>query len=485
MNKLRTLIYACLVIGGIAISNFTFAQYGHGHRASTADAIPKNIIILFADGTTSSQYEFGRYSSALLRQQPFAVTDVVMAKGHYQLMKTESANYFVTDSAAAASAMSIGYKVNNGAISITPDGNTPPTLMKVAKDKGKRIGLLSTAPIYDASPAAFSVHAKSRRDNELIVNQYLELAPDVLMGGGSSYFLPNTLAGGKRIDGKNIIEAFQAKGYQYINTTEQLNQISSSKLLGLFAEEDLDYEIDRNPQEVPSLSQMLAGALNVLNQGSKKGNNKGFVLFAENENTDSAGHQNDVAALMRDLWAFDDAVKVALEFQRRNPDTLVIVTGDHETGGFSPTYGRKNLGPAGSVNYLNVKIEQLKLIERYKMSLNEFSQKFKAKAKQTTSSSDLNTYLNVLLQDNFPDLVLDDDLREKILNQGQLNPNSNYLPSNILALAIARQTGFYWGSSGHTPTPITVAAIGPGAQLFKGFDDNTAFAVKLRRLMGQ
>jgi len=450
-----------------------------------ANSKPKNIIILFADGTTSSQYEFGRYSSALLRQQTFAVTDVVMAKGHYQLMKTESANYFVTDSAAAASAMSIGYKVNNGAISITPDGKTPPTIMQLAKDVGKRIGLLSTAPIYDASPAAFSVHAKSRRDNELIVNQYLELAPDVLMGGGSNFFLPNTVQGGKRQDGKNVIEAFQGKGYQYINKPEQLNQIQSAKLLGLFADEDLDYEIDRNIQETPNLAQMVTAALQVLTKDAKLGKNKGFVLFAENENTDSAGHQNDVAALMRDLWAFDDAVKVALEFQKQNPDTLVIVTGDHETGGFSPTYGRKNLGPAGNTNYLNVNIDQLKQIERYKISLKEFSDRFKAKAKQTSNNAELSTHLNTLLQDNFPGLVLDNDLREKILTQGQLNPNSNYLPSNILGLAIARQTGFYWGTAGHTPAPITVAAIGPGSQVFKGFDDNTAFAIKLRRLITQ
>lgn len=475
MYKLRAFICGCLVLWGIAISSF----------ASAADAMPKNIIILFADGTTSSQYEFGRYSSSLLRQQSFAITDVVMSQGQYQLMKTESANYFVTDSAAAASAMSTGHKVNNGSISTTPDGNTPSTIMKVAKDKGKKIGLLSTASIYDASPAAFSVHAKSRRENDWIVDQYLELAPDVLMGGGANYFLPNTIAGGKRQDGKNVIEAFQAKGYQYINTPNQLNQIKSSKVLGLFAEEDLDYEIDRNSKETPSLSQLLKAALQVLNRDSKQGKDKGFVLFAENENTDSAGHQNDVAALMRDLWVFDDAVKVALEFQKQNPDTLVIVTGDHETGGYSPTYGRKNSGAAGGTNYLNVKIEQLKQIESYKISLSEFSKRFKAKAKATTSSYDLNAYLNVLLNENFPGLVLDDDLREKILSQGQLNPNSNYLPANILALAIARQTGFYWGSSGHTPAPITVAAIGPGAQIFKGFDDNTAFAGKLRRLMGR
>ena len=451
--------------------------------AQTDQGKPKNIIILFADGTTNSQYEFGRYSSVQLRQQSFAVTDVVMANGHYQLMKTESANYFVTDSAAAASAMSTGYKVNNGAISVTPDGKSPPTLMQIAKQNGKRIGLISTAPIYDASPAAFSVHAKSRRDNESIVNQYVELAPDVLMGGGLNYFLPKTLIGGKRQDDQNMVEIFKAKGYQYISTPVELNLVRNNKLLGLFAEEDIDYEIDRNPQEMPSLAQMVTAGLKVLN--AKQAKDQGFVLFAENENTDSAGHQNDVAALMRDLWAFDDAVKVALEFQKKNPNTLIIVTGDHETGGFSPTYGRKNLGPAGPSNYQNVTPTQLKQIERYTMSLNEFSEKFKIKVKQGASGSELNVYLDKLLQEGFPGLVLEDDLRDKILNSGQLEPNSNYLPSNILAVAIARQTGFYWGTSGHTPTPITVAAIGPGSQVFKGVDDNTAFAAKLRQLIGK
>ena len=449
--------------------------------AQTHRQQPQNIIILFADGTTSSQYEFGRYSSQLLRQQGFAITDVVMAKGSFQLMKTESANYFVTDSAAAASAMSTGQKVNNGAISVTPDGKSPVTLMKFAKDNGKRIGLISTAPIYDASPAAFSVHAKSRRDSEAIVNQYLQLEPDVLMGGGADFFIPSTTDGGKRADGKNIILAFQERGYQYVHSPDDLTNLRKSKVLGLFANEDIDYEIERNPKEAPSLSQMLDAGLRALSQNTNP--SKGFILFIENENTDSAGHHNDVASLMRDLWAFDDAVKLALDFQKRNPNTLIIVTGDHETGGFSPTYGRKNFGPAGNANYLNIDIQQLKLIEQFKMSLNEFTTQFKSKIKQGSSKSELNSFLNHLLEENFPGLNLDDDLREKIIGQDQLSPNSNYLPANILGLAIARQTGFYWGTSGHTPAPITVAAIGPGSSIFKGYEDNTSFALKLRRLI--
>jgi alkaline phosphatase len=449
--------------------------------AQTNPSNPKNIIILFADGTSNSQYEFGRYTSTQLRNQPFALTDVILAKGQYQLMKTESANYFVTDSAAAASAMSTGYKANNGAISVTPDDKYPITLLSLAKESGKRIGMVSTAPIYDASPAAFSVHAKSRQNSELIVNQYVELMPEVLMGGGADYFLPKSASSGKRIDNKNIINVLKERGFQCINSPSQIDSINGSKVLGLFAEEDIDFEIDRNHQEAPSFAQMVSAALKTLNV--KQAKDRGFVLFAENENTDTAGHHNDVAALMRELWAFDDAVKVALEFQKRNPDTLIIVTGDHETGGFSPTYGRKNLGPAGPNNYQNIDLAKLRQIESYTMSLKEFSEKFTAKAKTGASKSELELYFDSLVKEGFPGLIVDNDLRNLIIENGQLEPNSNYLPSNILALAIARQTGFYWGSSGHTPAPITVAAIGPGSQIFKGYDDNTAFATKLKRLI--
>ena len=467
-----------------AIILAAFLLVSFGVNAQSNSSRPKNIIILFADGTTASQYEFGRYASEKLRQESFAITDIMMSKGYSQLMSTESANYFVTDSAAAASAMSTGYEVNNGAISVTPNGERPETLLKFAKANKKRIGLVSTAPIYDASPAAFSVHAKNRRESELIVNQYLDLSPDILMGGGSDFFLPKSERGGKRSDGKNVIELFKNNGYQYVSNPNELTLIQSPKLLGLFATEDIDFEIDRNPIDTPNLAQMLSAALKALSLPSKSSSiNSGFVLFAENENTDSAGHQNDVAALMRDLWAFDDAVKVALEFQKKNPDTLVIVTGDHETGGFSPTYGRKNLGPAGPNNYLNVGQSELRQIASIKMSLKEFSEKFKAKSKEGASAVELDAYLTLLLQDNFPGIELDADLRKTILAQSQLGANYNYLPSNILAQAIARQTGFYWATSGHTPAPITVAAFGPGSQLFRGYEPNTQFSNKLKKLI--
>src|SRR5690242_5690616 len=110
-----------------------------GGGARTADGTPKNIIIMFADGTAPTQWDFGRYTSKLLRGRPFATTDVVFREGTLGLMTTYPHGAYVTDSAAAASAMSTGFKVENGAVSITPDGKSPRTAMQAAKAAGKRI----------------------------------------------------------------------------------------------------------------------------------------------------------------------------------------------------------------------------------------------------------------------------------------------------------------------------------------------------------
>src|SRR3954462_690998 len=177
-------------------------------------AAPRNIIILFADGVAPTQWEYGRYTSALLRQQPFVTTDVVLKQGVLGLASTYPFGAFVTDSAAAGSAMSTGSKVANGSISMSPHGKPLTTAMQLAKASGKRIGLVTTATIYDATPAAFSAHAKSRADSQTIVDEYLALEPDVLLGGGADYFLPANAAGGKRNEGCDVIAAFRTKGWQ-------------------------------------------------------------------------------------------------------------------------------------------------------------------------------------------------------------------------------------------------------------------------------
>ena len=432
---------------------------------------PKNIIILFADGAAPTQWEFGKYTARHLRNEGFAVTDKVFREGTLGLLSTHPLNSFVTDSAAGASAMSTGHKVNNYSIAMTPDGARLTTLMQAARASGRRIGMVTTATVYDASPAAFSVNMPNRRESQAIVDQYLQLGPDVLLGGGTDYFLP-AKAGGKRKDNLDVIAAFASRGWQVVRDTAALNAATGGRLLGLFSNEDLDLELDRDAAKEPSTAEMTAAAIKAL----ERDNPHGFVLFVENENTDSAGHLNDAAALMRALWAFDQAVQVALDFQRRSPDTLVIVAADHETGGLSPTYAQRDLSSMSGKNRFNSDIPRLKMLDGITLSIAGMIEKL---GKQPTAEK-----LDALLVRHYPGFTLDADLREAILKGRPLERNFPNVVASALSRMVSRQTGVYWGTGGHTTEPVAIGAIGPGAVLFHGYQDNTEFAQHLQRLLG-
>lgn len=466
--KLVMLRFACAAIVVCALALTGCAGLPVGDTKAQA---PKNIVIIFADGVAATQWEFGRYSSKVLRQQPFVSTDLFHDKGVGLLMNSPYGAY-VTDSAAAGSAMATGYKVENAVLSVTPEGKSVRTVMQAAKEKGKRIGLISTAPVYDATPAAFSMNSKSRRDSQPLVDKYLALEPDVMLGGGAEYFLPAGASGGKRKDGKDIIAAFRSKGWQVVMNTAELNAATGTKLIGLFADDAMDFDIESDRAKEPTMAEMTAGALKALSRE----NPNGFVLLVENENTDTAGHNNDAASLMRALWAIDDAVKVALEFQRNSPDTLVIVTGDHETGGLSATYALKDLSSMSSSNRFYFGDEQLKMLAPIKMSFATAAEKLGKKP----SAEDV----DALVAKNFPGFKLDNDLRELIINQKPLERNfAAYIVQNVLGRMVARQTGIYWGTGGHTSEPVLVGSVGPGSDLFRGYQDNTDFGKNLLRLI--
>ncbi|HYH43821.1 MAG TPA: alkaline phosphatase [Burkholderiales bacterium] len=456
------LLLACAVVSGCVAT-------GPAGEART----PKNIIILYGDGAAATQWEFGRYTSRVLRNKSFAITDVIFKEGNVGLLTVHSADSFVTDSAAAATALSTGHKTNNGMAGVTPDGKAVKTVMEAAKASGKRIGLITTAAVHDASPTAFAVHAKSRRDGESIIDQYLALEPDVLMGGGRDFFLPKGKGGGKRTDGRDMLAAFAAKGYQVVQDPAALRTATGPRLLALFSDQDLALEIDRDPKEEPSTAEMTAAAIRILSANSQNG----FVLFVENENIDSAGHRNDAAALVQALWAIDDAAQVALDFRRRAPgDTLVLVTGDHETGGLSVTYAQKDLSSLSSANRLYPVDSHLQMVSRIRISL--------AKAVELIGRKPTAEALDKVVAENFPGFRLDDDLRTAFLKGQPLERNAaSYLPQPTLARMISRQTGIYWGTTGHTTEPVVVGAVGPGAPLFRGYMENTDFAKILHKLI--
>ena len=474
LNQLREPRAALLRFASVAVAACAFAVAGCDSLpgGDSQSRYPKNIIIMFADGAASTQWELGRYSARNLRNESFAVTDVVFREGTLGMLSTHPLDAFITDSAAAATAMATGYKVNNFTVSMSPDSKPYTTVMEVAKAKGKRIGLISTATIYDASPAAFSVHAASRYAYQSIVDQYLALEPDVLLGGGSDYFLPEGVPGGKRKDGKDVIGAFSAKGYQVVRDTAELNAATGARLLGLFAEKYMNLELDRDPAKEPSTAEMAVAALKALSKNSPNG----FVLFVENENTDTAGHAMDAAALIKALWVFDKAVQVALDFQRKSPgDTLVIVCSDHETGGLSPTYARRDLSSTSGENIFSIGVPQLKMLDQISMSMMVAAEKL---GKKPTPKA-----LDALLAKHFPGFKLNPDLRKAILKQQPLERNYTHITASALSRMVSRQTGIYWGTSGHTTEPVVVGAIGPGAKLFHGYQDNTDFGKHLHRLI--
>jgi len=180
---------------------------------------------------------------------------------------------------------------------------------------------------------------------------------------------------------------------------------------------------------------------------------------------------------MHDLWAFDEALQVALEFQRRSPDTLIIVTGDHETGGLSVTYALKDLTGTSSKNRFYAGDSHLKLLNGISISLD--------KALESLGKKPSAEALDKLLAAHFPGFKLDPDLRDSILKNQVLERNFSYPVQNGLGRMVSRQTGVYWGTSGHTTEPVLVGALGPGAERFRGYYDNTDFAKILHALLGQ
>ena len=430
-------------------------------RLTSAGSEPKNVIVLIAGGAGAVHFELARLASVHLRNgQPFATTDRVFRRGSVGVMTTHTRGGSSPDHAATATAMSTGTKTGSGLVAMSPDGERLAPVLQTAQLAGKRIGIVTTAALSDAAIAPFAVHAAPRHDHAAIVDAYVRLEPDVLLGGGAEHFQPV----GRR-DGRDVVAEFERRGYVPVRTSAELGRRAGDRLLGLFASRDLGHEIDRVATSEPSLGEMMEGALRILSRDP----GEGFVLLVSSEATDSAAHANDVAALIHDLWAFDRAVQVALAFQARAPqDTLVIIAGTHETGGLTPTRAARGAGDAGGT-------EPLQLLSRITISFN--------RAAETLGPEPTESSIDALMARHFPGFTLDPALRQAIRRQEPFDPAFPAPTQSALARMVARQTGFFWATPTHGAAPVVVGALGPGAELFRGWYDNTDFGRALHRIV--
>jgi len=335
-------IAASLMIIAMSLSLTT----GISADATMGQNTGKSVILLIGDGMGYAQLTAARIEKSGENLSVYGNTSLNMDHLEYDgYVATYSANSWVTDSAAAVTAMATGQKGNNDVLSQDAtsvwkekNGKNLTTIAEMAKNAGMSTGIVSTTRITHATPAGFYAHINDRDVEDEIANQLLDSEMDVVLGGGLKFFVAKnqtTLLGGsgKRADNKTLLGEFEARGYTLVyNDTalEAINANNTSKVLGLFNNDHMSYELQRINQTrpEPSLANMTAKALKILSR-----NPKGFFIMVEGGRIDHAAHARSYDNMTMDTLAFDEAVKVAMDFALANNNTLVMVTADHECGG--------------------------------------------------------------------------------------------------------------------------------------------------------
>lgn len=263
-------------------------------------AKPKNVILIIGDGMGPSHFVAARlFRGADYRIGKMPVTGVV---------STHALNATAPDSASTATAYASGAAVNYGVISMDRSGRPLETALEVAEKTGRATGLVTTTNFWDATPAAFAAHAANRGETDTIIDQMLKSGAEVIVGGGKAKF----------DDSRGV-----AAGYSVVHSWDDLSTARGDRILGVF--ETQKNEIDFPEAPLPLLA---AWAMERLARDPD-----GFFLLLENEGTDGSSHNNATDDFIASARSVDITAGVALDFAARHPGTLVIVTGDHETGG--------------------------------------------------------------------------------------------------------------------------------------------------------
>ncbi|MGG4555245.1 alkaline phosphatase [Paenibacillus humicus] len=460
MNKLLK----GLAIGGLVLSVVSAGSLATAKEKTSGAAVSKgqskNLIVLIGDGMGPAQVSAARYFQQYennvksLNLDPYyvgqATTYADRGEDGGQIVSG-----IVTDSASAGTAFATGNKTYNAAISVSNEDVSRPfaSVLEAAELNGKSTGLVTTARITHATPAVYASHVRNRDNENAIASQYLDSGIDVLFGGGESFFLTKEEKG-KRSD-KNLLPEFEAKGYKVVKTGQNLGKLSAkdSKVLGLFGSSHVAYVPDRTA-EVPSLAEMTSKALEILSA-----NENGFAIMIEGGRIDHAGHANDLPTMVQEVIDFDEAFKVAIEFAKKDGNTSVVVTADHETGGLS--LSRDN------IYELNVDLwnQQKNSSESLVTVLNEA--KTIADVKKIVAN---NTWITDLT-DEEAQYILDGD-------------GSSYKREGGYNAVISKRLLVGWSGHGHSAVDVGVWAYGPIAEKVKGQIDNTRIATASAEVLG-
>ncbi|MCG8567041.1 MAG: alkaline phosphatase [Desulfobacterales bacterium] len=463
------------------ISLFLFILISPAHSGPSQN--PKYVFYFIGDGMGASQREFAQLYLREESRNPHATLSMNQLEVA-GLTSTIAADTLVTDSAAAATALATGVKTNKGVVSISPKGKKLITLMEAAEAKGMATGLITTTRLTHATPAAFAAHAPSRDMENEIAEELVRSGVDFMAGGGIRHFIPQGMGPkditgkavkSKRNDDKNLFSELRNRGYATFigkagaHALETTDFTSLDRAVIALTRGHLPFEIDRKNQlpHTPSLADLTRMGIQVLSRDPD-----GFVVMVEGGRIDHACHVNDPVGAIHDTLALDRAVEQAREFARRHPDeTLILVVGDHETGGLgmgmdpqgyalnmaalvpaTTSLGRLHFGPA-----------------RYQGDPETFIHRLETQYGLSQMTATERVALHAAMADS---------------DAGKKAGFYNYDPAALTAARLlSTRANIYWTATIHTATMIPLAASGPQAMRFTGFKDNTFVARTLAEVL--
>ena len=437
-------------------------------------AAPKYVFVFIGDGMSTPQRLMAEDFSKRTGRGELAMNHLARRTE----TATKSANKVVTDSAAAATAIACGEKTDNGMLGMRPDGTRIESVAAVAKKAGRKVGIVTTVTIVHATPAGFYAHNRSRGDSRAIAMDLVKSGFDYFAGGGiggwtqpkGGYFDTNgnfvkLEEGSEAVPGIDPYSLGQTNGYTFVK-----DDLAAFKALKpgrpvwcVFGESGMDYALDRDGSQ-PTLAEIVEKGIELLDGPD------GFFLMCEGGKVDYAGHANDAGGSVAEQLSLDDAVKVATRFAKAHPgETLIVTTGDHETGGLI-----RGITGAGAAF-------DPALLKHQRCTASKFSSILKnAQEKNAAFSFD---DAMALVRENFglggpvPLTDADRDELKKAFEQKK--------PAEFAGAAkriLSAHAGLAWKSGGHTALPTMTTAEGPGSEILEGMTDNTEIGVRLKGL---
>jgi alkaline phosphatase len=443
----------------------------------------KYIFLFIGDGMAMPQISSAEVYAGALSGKDVDIRKLTFTNfPHAGIMTTYDAGSFITDSASAGTAMASGHKTLSGVINMDPAKRvkyTPVTYEM--KKKGYKIGIISSVSLDHATPASFYAAVASRGDMYNIALQLASSGFDYFAGGG---FLKEKGKEGE----PDIYSVFKKNGYTLVNSKADFKNLKGSKLIVINEKlqdaKSMSYEVDRSADDL-SLAEHTKKAIEVLD------NSKGFFLMVEGGKIDWACHANDAAAAIHDVISLDKAVQEAIAFYDKHPDdTIIIVTGDHETGGMS-------LGFAGTqyaTFFDKVASQKGSFIRFNEEILNPYKKSHPAGGLVSDLDSSIKNYFGFAVSELSRDEQTQVQLAFKRSMGGELENTTDqmlfllfggYEPLTVKLTQIMNQrAGIGWTSYAHTGVPIPVFAMGKGAERFAGYYDNTDIYKYLASLAG-